>query len=104
MNHSIGVERTYNLGDYKSLRVSDYINDIPEELMLNADFMDSLRVLQMMRCDKVFFTYQKESQTYKNASKEFSIEDALRTIDEVSVSRMEGLKKVMASVDEEKEE
>ena len=57
MNRSIGMERVYSLGDYKSLRVSDYANEIPEELALNDEFINSFKALQLVSADKLYYSY-----------------------------------------------
>jgi hypothetical protein len=57
MDRSIGLERVYNLGDYKSLRVSDYSNNIPEELATNDEFMSELRHLQLVSAELTYYNY-----------------------------------------------
>lgn len=57
MDRSIGLERVFSLGDYKSLRVTDYSNGIPEELMLNEEFMNALRKLQLVCADRAYYEY-----------------------------------------------
>jgi hypothetical protein len=61
MDRSIGLERVFNLGDYKSLRVSDHANNIPEELALDAEFMDGLRSLQLVGVDRAYYTYATQT-------------------------------------------
>ena len=55
------MERLYSLGDfkqgYKSLKVTDSINDIPEELATNEDVLNTLRYLQLLALDKAFYSY-----------------------------------------------
>ena len=98
MKRSLGVERTYTLGDYKNLRVSDYINDIPEELMLNDEFVSSVRLLQLMRLDAVYYEYQKNTATRID---NISAEEALEYIDKLTLGTSEKLYKTVASLEEE---
>lgn len=57
MENSIGVERVYNLGDYKSLRISSHISNIPENLLLNYEFMEKLRGFQLLEIERTFYKY-----------------------------------------------
>ena len=66
MNRSIGMERVYFLGDYKSLRVTDYANDIPEELALNEEFMTNLRSLQLEAAERAYYSYSLLSKELKD--------------------------------------
>lgn len=61
MERAIGLERTYSLGDYKSLKVSDFINDIPEELAVNEEFMNDLRSLQILGAERLYYAYAELS-------------------------------------------
>ena len=68
MKKSISVERTYFLGDYKSLKIADHSEDIPEELMMNPEFMNTLRYLQLMEIEKAYYNYSIMSQSLRNES------------------------------------
>ena len=57
MERAIGLERTYNLGDYKNLKISDFVNDLPEELVLNEDFISGFRSLQLVSFEKLYYSY-----------------------------------------------
>ena len=58
MDRNIGLERVFSLGDYKSLRVSDYSNNIPEELALDEEFIAKLRHLQLVSVDRAYYDYR----------------------------------------------
>ena len=63
MSRSLSVERVYNLGDYKSLRISDTINDIPtDSLDLNPEFVKLIRALQLYGIEKAYYTYSQNSR------------------------------------------
>lgn len=66
MDRNFGLERVYNLGDYKSIRVSDYANGIPEELALDEKFMSLLRYLQLVEIEKAYYSYSLLSQDMRN--------------------------------------
>ncbi len=100
MNRTLGIERTYSLGNYKNIRVTDIITDVPEEWMLNEEITSKLRLLQLMRADSVYYTYLKKSPTYVDG---ITTEDAIEAIDKITISTTEKLYKATASKKEEKE-
>ena len=67
MKRSLNVDRTYFLGDYRSLKISDYIQDIPEELSINPEFMGVMRTLQLLEIERAYYQYSVMSQQMKEA-------------------------------------
>ena len=59
MEQTIGMERLYKLGDFKNLKFIDTISGIQDEYILNDEFQDMLRVLQLVRADKYYLNYIK---------------------------------------------
>lgn len=59
MKRTAGIERVYSLGQFKSLRVIDTIEEVPEEFVLDTEFMDALRKYQLA---DVELTYQRYVQ------------------------------------------
>jgi hypothetical protein len=57
MKRSVGWERVYSLGQYKTLRVTDEVSDLPDELIFDSEFTDKIRILQMVNSDLVFNKY-----------------------------------------------
>lgn len=74
MNKSVGVERVYSLGNYNMLRISDTINDIPEELIFDEKFLFDLRMLQLLEAEKTFIKYSQMSEKMSNIGEEESLE------------------------------
>ncbi len=66
MIRNLGVERTFFLGDYKSLKVTDHINDLPEEFSLNEEFINILKSLQLIGIEKAYYEYSLLTQGLKN--------------------------------------
>ena len=58
MKRNLGLERVFKLGDFKSMRVSSDILDIPEELALDSELMARLRLLQLIEVDRAFYQYR----------------------------------------------
>lgn len=99
MNRTIGTERLYTLGNYKNLKVTDVISDIPQELLGNSEVMSSLRMLQMLQSDKTYLQYLLNSATMQDLSgaTPADLEELVETIDETRVATLEKLKEAFAS-------
>jgi hypothetical protein len=65
MKTSLGLERTFWLGDYKSLKVVGYMSNIPQDIALNPEAMSMLRKMQMNRIDLAYLDYVKNSLATK---------------------------------------
>lgn len=94
MKGTLGIERTFSLGDYKNIRVTDIITDVPEEWMFDEEITNKLRLLQLMRADSVYYNYLKNSPTFIEPMK---TEEALEIIDKVTISTTEKLYQATAS-------
>jgi hypothetical protein len=81
------MERVFSLGDYKSIRFSDTITDLPQEVMLNQDIVDRIRYLQMISVDLAYQTYVDTYRKLITITEEeklsFLIEQKINTIDEI---------------------
>lgn len=87
MNRTLGIERVFTLGDYKSIRFSDTIENLPQEVMLNQELVDKIRYLQMLNVDSA---YQRYAEMYRKLNvlpeeekMSFLIEEKLNTLDEI---------------------
>ncbi len=74
MNRSVGIERVFSLGNYNMLRVSDTINDIPDELLLDEQFILDLRTLQLLEIEKIFIKYSQLHDKAENLSEKDYLE------------------------------
>jgi hypothetical protein len=87
MNRSLGIERVFSLGDYKSIRFSDIINELPQEVMLNQELIDKLRYLQMLNVDAAYQLYVDMNRRINRIPEEeklsFLIEEKLNTLDDI---------------------
>ncbi len=85
-NRSLGIERVFNLGDYKSLRVSDTIDDLPIEVMFNDVFMDKVRYLQLVAMDLTYERYVEMTKKLPVSNADrivFLEEERLNTMSEI---------------------
>lgn len=95
MQRTIGLERTYVLGSYKNLKVTDYISNIPVNILLNAQAMKDLARLQWTRLDSVYFDYISNSPTLKEA---VTSEEAVEMIEKIQETSFEKLMEAYASI------
>jgi len=101
MERSIGMERTFVLGQYKNIKLSDYISNISEEVIGNAEAMDALRLLQILQIDSTYMKYLKKSVTMKEIdyrSNPQLIEEILEGLDKAKVSTFESFMEATASL------
>lgn len=59
MNRTSAIERLYFLGDFKNIKITDTISEIPEEVFLNKEAMDSIVNLQLISTEHTYTTYLK---------------------------------------------
>lgn len=91
MDRSISVTRTYSLGNYKNIKFSDTISEIPEELANSPEFMSELRFLQLVAVDKSYFEYVHNAETWHN----LNIEDAIATLNGLEKETIESLQEIL---------
>jgi hypothetical protein len=90
MNRSLKVERIYSLGDYKNIKVTDDINELPEELVLNDKAVGLVRMMQLLQTEKVYQKYVNLGGLLKGKSQE----DVFEMIDELESDTMSKLKEI----------
>ena len=61
MKRNLGLERVFKLGDFKSMRITSDILDIPEELALDEEFATQARLLQLTEVDRAFYQYRLQA-------------------------------------------
>lgn len=61
MKRNLGLERVFKLGEFKSMRVTNDIDDIPDELALDEELVRSLRLLQLLEVDRVYYQYRVQA-------------------------------------------
>lgn len=92
MKRTLGIERVFTLGQYKTLRLADTIEDIPEELALNPDFVDKIRILQMLNIEKQYRDYIKINEKI-NAN--LNIEDAYEALDKAKTTTLSDIEEII---------
>lgn len=54
MKRSLGYERTFWSKQYETVKASDVIDDIPDELVMNEEFIKLIRMYQILGTEVVF--------------------------------------------------
>jgi hypothetical protein len=93
MEQTIGVERLYTLGNYKNIKLSDIITNIPKELINNSSAQGLLRMLQFIRLDKSHIKYRILAENVYN----ISYEDALVLLDNLEKDTIDSLKNILTN-------
>jgi hypothetical protein len=88
MNRNSHVERVYPLGDYKTLRLSDDIIDIPMPLAMDKEFMGLVRYLQLV---EVEITYRKYFELLKQTNA-ITVDEAMKFLAKVQEDTMGEIK------------
>jgi hypothetical protein len=81
------VERTYNLGDYKSIKFSSALSDIPQSLALNDKITGLLYLHQFLTIETAYRRYYELIQGMSTAS----VKDALEKLETERVQTMKEL-------------
>ncbi len=63
MKRNLGLERVFRLGEFKSMRVTSDVLDIPEELFSDLEFMTQTRLLQLIEVDRAYYEYRMRAGT-----------------------------------------
>lgn len=74
MERAISIERLYSLGNYKNIKLSNVINNIPLDIWTSPDAMATLQFLLMVAVETDFRRYQKLNKEIGGLSLEESLE------------------------------
>lgn len=91
MNRDLHVERLYSLGDYKNIKFSDVISDLPKEVMFNNELIEKIQFLQMINMERMFRIYLDLNRTLG----EMNSETIAKYLEEVRLSTLEDIKNLM---------
>lgn len=90
MERAVGLERTYRLGEFKSLKVSDHIGGIPEEFATNEGFISDLKALQIVSAEKLYYQYAQLSDTLPDLEGNQEKVDYLEKLENDLYARLSG--------------
>jgi len=94
LSRSLGIERVYNLGDYKSIRFSDYVANLPERVALNAELVDKIRYLQLVNVELHYRQYIQLAEKLKTAKLE-SIAEVIQLLEDEKTATLQDIKTIL---------
>lgn len=116
MKRNLGVERLYPLGDFKNIKFTSVLNDVPEELALNEEIVGNLFFIQSLTCDLAYRKYFamldriskeniKDVITYQKEERAKAVAELKEQLTNTALgeSELEALQNKLATLDEEKE-
>lgn len=106
MERMLTIERLYNLGDFKSIKIRDVVDGsrrisnevagIPEELWLNSEFIEKLRYLQMIQMEATYFKYiQYFINRFHTGRKLDEVPEIINELDELEIKVITQLKDLL---------
>jgi hypothetical protein len=93
MNRLAKVERTFFLGQFKNIKITDEIEDIPEYLALNEEVINNIYYMLLLSVESQYRRYQKINKELG----EISLEDSLALLEEMKGSTMKSIKELISS-------
>ena len=97
MNRSISLERIYNLGNYQNIQFSDTINNIPEDLALDSEFIRKLRYLQFLETETAYRRYIRLGEKLHSVP----IEESIPLLETEKLNLLEEIKSYFTTKEEE---
>jgi hypothetical protein len=64
MKRTLTTDRLYSLGDFKNIRFTDTIEDLPEEVATNSEIISELKLLQLIQIEYTYRRYVKLISEY----------------------------------------
>ena len=91
MSRTIGVERVFALKPYETLRLVDFINDLPEEVYDNDKALRFLRGIQFLNLELNYRKYLR----LLNTLNPLNVEDSIQLLEELKVNTYSELEKAL---------
>jgi predicted ribosome quality control (RQC) complex YloA/Tae2 family protein len=91
MNRTVGVERTFSIGDFNFIKPQEYLTEIPEELASNSTFINKVRFIQLLNLE---LTYKKYLVLRAGIDK-LSPEDAIAKLEELKANALDELNQIL---------
>lgn len=94
MKREIGVERTYPLGQYKNIKLRDYIHTESTSIELsgknafNKELIDNIRFLQLVQLE---VDYRRYLEMARKAG-ELPFEDAMEMLENIRIDLLDEIK------------
>lgn len=96
------MERTFFLGQFKNIKISDYISDIPEDVAINPEIMTALRRVQYNHIEETFVRYLLEAASMNVdllSVGQDKLEEVVALVQDNRLTSLENLKEAFAELD-----
>jgi len=94
VDRDLGIERVYNLGDYKSIRFSDEIHNLPDEVAFNAELVDKIRYLQLVNVELHYRQYLELAKKVNTFGVE-KIAEAMQLLEDEKATTLQDIKTIL---------
>lgn len=91
MNRTVGVERTFYISDFNIIKPMEYMNDIPEELATDENFINKIRFIQLLNLELTF----KKYIIFKGRIDQMSPADAVAELERLKSNAMDELNQIL---------
>ncbi len=92
MNRRMRIKRLYSLGDYRNIEFEDEITDLPEEVLLNGDFVSKLTYLQLAGIE---LGYRHYMSLVQNVPHTLAVEKAIEALEEIRENTIQSLNAIL---------
>jgi hypothetical protein len=97
MKRTITTERIYQIRPYETIKVTDAIIELPDEVALNQEVYDKVRLVQLLGLDLSYRRYLEMNSIYQD----FTPEDIRENLEKAIKSEMEKLQNLLYKSEEE---
>jgi hypothetical protein len=91
MKRTVGVERTFSVGDFNFIKPQEHLSDIPEEFLTDEAFINKVRFIQLLNLELTF----KKYLVLKSNMDKLSPEDAIASLEELKTKAMDELNQML---------
>jgi hypothetical protein len=98
LEQRIAVERIYNLGDYKNIKLISELTQIPQSIALNEEALSKLQYLLLVEIEQSYVQYHRiMKEAYRSESIEKSIDYALKYLETERTQTFNQLSQILKS-------
>ena len=90
MKRTVGVERSYFISNFNIIKPMEYMNDIPENLMMDENFVNKVRFIQLLDLELIW----KKYIILKGRIDQMSPVDAVAKLEELKSNAMDELNQI----------
>lgn len=93
LTRTLKVERLYSLGDYKNIKFTSEIYNVPRELAYNKEVMDRINYLMLLDIESNFRKYVELSSTINT----LKVEDMMKYLEEERINTLDEINKIISA-------